>query len=173
MKTIKGLTNGSVIRVAGVLNKVEIVTLEAVATRDGETLAYHEALDRRFSRKTQYAWTYQEPGMITADYKGKAEELAAKRALIDAAPVVESGDVLIVDGVEYVAKVLGNYSDPVRLIRVSAEQDALEAVVEAANEFVKLYDALTVKPGSAPAHFNMVEALKLLATIRNASEPKA
>ena len=36
-----------------------------------------------------------------------------------AAPLVESGDTLIVDGVPYRATVLGNYSDPVKLSAVA------------------------------------------------------
>lgn len=56
--------------------------------------------------------------MLTADYPGKAEAHAKKWAEIAAAPLVETGDILEVDGVRYEARVVGNYSDPVHLRRL-------------------------------------------------------
>lgn len=133
MKTISNLQHKSVIRVAGIINGVEIVTLAGVAAENKETVAYHEALDAEFKRPTQYAWTYQEPGMVCSDYKGKAEELAAKRQELARATFVENGDLLEIAGVFYVAKVLGNYSDPVKLTKAT-ELDMLRRVASAAAE---------------------------------------
>jgi hypothetical protein len=46
------------------------------------------------------------------------------------------------------------------MVRVAQDKlEALKAAAVALAELVKLYEALTVKPGSAPAHVNAVAAL--------------
>lgn len=117
-KTITNLTAGSQIRVAGILGKITVETLKAVAAENGETIEYHTALDKKFNRPTQWAWTMQHAGIITSDYEGKAEAHAKDMAELAAAPLVSTGDVLVIDGEEYIADVLGNYSDPVKLIKL-------------------------------------------------------
>lgn len=118
MKTLHNLTNGSLVRVPRVLGKCSVCTLAAYAAKYGETVAYYEELDRKFNRPTQYAWIMQHAGILTADYPGKAEEHAKEMAARAAAPLVETGDLLEIDGAIYEAKVMGNYSDPVHLTRV-------------------------------------------------------
>jgi hypothetical protein len=115
------MTDGSRIRVAGLeYSEITVCTLEATAAKFGETVAGSEAIDRKFGRVTQYAWTMQHAGVLSADYPGKAEAHAKKWAEIEAAPVVGDGDIVVVDGVDYLAKVLGDYSDPVHLKRINA-----------------------------------------------------
>lgn len=128
MKTITGLTSGSQIRVKGILGKITVETLRAFVSdkryTGGQPLTEQEIADAikvseerdlRCHRPTQYAWTMQHAAVLTADYPGKAEAHAADMAARAAAPEVTTGDVLLVDGVTYVAAVMGNYADPVRL----------------------------------------------------------
>jgi hypothetical protein len=115
--THESLTNGSLIRVPGVLGKVSVCTLAAFAARYNEPVSKHEELDRKFGRETQYAWTMQHAAVLTADYPGKAEEHAREMAARAAAPLVNTGDVLVIDGIRYTAKVMGDYADPVHLTR--------------------------------------------------------
>lgn len=116
----ENLTDGSRIRVACIPHgEVTVCTLKAYAAKYNETVEEWEVLDRGFGRVTQHAWTMQHAGVLSANYPGKAEAHAAKWAEIAAAPVVNNGDILVVDGVDYVAKVMGDYSDPVHLSKVS------------------------------------------------------
>lgn len=117
----ENLTDGSRIRVAGLEHsEITVCTLSAAAAKFGETVAESEAIDRNLGRLTQHAWTMQHAGVLSADYAGKAEAHAKKWAEIAAAPVVNTGDILVVDGVDYVAKVMGDYSDPVHLSKLTA-----------------------------------------------------
>ena len=119
MKTIPKLTNASLVRVKGIrYAEITICTLAAYAEAHKETVAYLEGLDLKFNRPTQYAWVMKHSGMLTADYPGKAKAHAEKWAAIDAAPEIETGDVLEIDGVQYVTKVMGDYSDPVHLTKL-------------------------------------------------------
>jgi hypothetical protein len=119
MKNINSLTHGSRVRVKGLPHsEISVCTLSAVAAKYGETVADHEELDRKFGRPTQYAWIMQHAGVLSADYPGKAEAHAAKWAAIAAAPEIETGDVLEIDGVRYSARVMGDYSDPVHLSKL-------------------------------------------------------
>lgn len=117
MKTIQSLTSGSQIRVAGILGKITVETLAAVAAKYKEPVSYHVELDRKFNRPTQWAWTMQHAGILTDNYPGKAEAHAKDMAERAAAPLVETGDILVIDGESYAANVLGNYSDPVKLVK--------------------------------------------------------
>lgn len=119
MKTITNLTDASRVRVKGIrYAEITICTLAAYAASYRETIAYHEELDRKFNRPTQYAWVMKHAGVLTDDYPGKAKAHAEKWAAIDAAPEIETGDVLEIDGVQYAAKVMGDYSDPVHLTKL-------------------------------------------------------
>ena len=118
MKTINNLTHGSLVRVSGLpYAEVTIRTLAAFAAKHNETVADCEARDRDFGRPTEYAWTMKHAGVLESNYLGKAEARAKKCAAINAAPEIETGDILVIDGSEYTAEILGNYSDPVRLER--------------------------------------------------------
>jgi hypothetical protein len=117
----ENLTDGSRIRVACIpYGEVTVCTLKAYAAKYDETVEEWEVLDRKFGRETTHAWGMQHAGVISADYPGKAEAHAKKWAEIAAAPLVNTGDILVVDGVEYAAKVMGNYSDAVQLKRINA-----------------------------------------------------
>lgn len=116
--THKALTDGSEIRVSGILGRVTVHTLAATVAKYGETVEASEERDRKFKRPTKYAWTRQEAVCLTADYPGKAAELDAKRKATAAAPLVEVGDVLEIDEHRFrVVGAIGNYSDPAQLER--------------------------------------------------------
>jgi len=63
------------------------------------------------------AWTNLECGCLTDDYSGKAKELADKRSAIAAAPEIEDGQLVEIEGIIYKARLTGHkYSDPIHFI---------------------------------------------------------
>ena len=117
--TRKILTHGQLIRGRGFspyTKAIRFHTLEgAMAEEHGRwTVAGSVARDIGQKRETKWAWASQAPGVLTADYPGKAEKLAAEHAAIAAAPVLEDGEIVQVGDAEFKVKLLGDrYSDPI------------------------------------------------------------
>ena len=64
------------------------------------------------------AWTTKHAAYITADYPGKANDLAEKREAYKNAVLVRNGDVVEIEGHIYTAKYNSpNVSDPITFVR--------------------------------------------------------
>lgn len=75
--------------------------------------------DAEACRQTEWAWTLQSPAVITADYPGKFEKLEAERAAIAAAPELENGETVEIDGEKYTVTLMGSeYSDPIKFRKI-------------------------------------------------------
>ena len=67
------------------------------------------------------AWTIKHAACITADYPGKAAEMAAKREAYINAVLVRDQEVVEIEGHMYTAKYNGpNVSDPITFVRVGS-----------------------------------------------------
>ncbi len=57
--------------------------------------------------------------MLTADYPGKAEQLAAERAEIAASVILQDGQQVIIEGQTYTVRLVGaRYSNPIQFVKV-------------------------------------------------------
>jgi hypothetical protein len=66
-------------------------------------------------RGHEVAWTNQECAVLTADYPGKAEQLADERAKIDASVILQDGQQVIIEGQTYTVRLVGaRYSNPIK-----------------------------------------------------------
>ena len=75
--------------------------------------------DQEMSRSTEFAWTLQSPAVITAHYPGKFEKLAAEQKAISAAPELENGEIVEIDGDTYRVALIGSeYSDPIKFFKI-------------------------------------------------------
>lgn len=113
------LTHKQLIRVKGLrLNAVTITTLAGYAEDTKQTVAELVALDAKFERATQWAWSYQAPSVLEDNYAGKAAKLAAEREAYFHAPVLENNQTVSIEGHLYRVLVLGDFSDPVHFRRL-------------------------------------------------------
>ncbi len=90
------------------------------STRGRET--FEEALERAIGFKHKLAWVNMLGASLTADYKGKAEDMRKEREAYANAIVLDAGDHVIIEGREYTVKILANhenYSDGIQLIPFS------------------------------------------------------
>ena len=72
------------------------------------------ARDEECCRATQWAWTLQAPAVLTENYAGKSEAMKAERDAIAAAPALENGEVIDIDGRKYRVRLMGyRFSDPI------------------------------------------------------------
>ena len=61
-----------------------------------------------------YAWTCKDAACLTADYRGKAEEMRKKQQAYDNAATVVNGEIVIIDGRRFTVRIAGeHYSDPI------------------------------------------------------------
>lgn len=114
------LSHNQEIRVKGfsrLANKITVGTCRGYAAKykeDGE--ASHQ---RALKNGHDTAWTNQAASVLSDNYKGKAEELDRAAAATAAAPEIEDGQVVEIEGETFRVKVLGErYSDPVKFIRL-------------------------------------------------------
>lgn len=118
-ETRKTLTHGQLIRGKGFPPYTQAITFHTlegcIADKHGMmTVAGSFARDVAQKRETMWAWSSQAPAVLTADYPGKAEKLAAEQAAIAAAPVLEDGEIVRVGDAEFKVKLIGDrYSDPI------------------------------------------------------------
>ena len=76
-----------------------------------------EAETRAKQNGFSMAFTIQDPTVITADYPGKAEELAAERTRINAAPELQDEQLVEIEGNRYKVRLVAHdYSDPIHFI---------------------------------------------------------
>jgi hypothetical protein len=74
-----------------------------------------KAHQRAVERGHEVAWTNQECAVLTADYPGKAEQLASERAEIAASVILQDGQQVIIEGQTYTARLVGaRYSNPIK-----------------------------------------------------------
>ena len=88
--------------------------------RGRETSA--EALERAIGFKHKLAWVNMLGASLTADYKGKAEDMRKEREAYANAIVLDAGDHVLIEGREYTVKILANhenYSDGIQLVPFS------------------------------------------------------
>ena len=77
------------------------------------------ALQRAIGFKHDLAWINMSGAALTADYKGKAEDMRKQREAYANAIVLDEGDHVIIEGREYTVKILANhenYSDGIQLV---------------------------------------------------------
>lgn len=136
---IKQLTHGQIVRGKGFspyTQMIEVVTLDGffrhgiflhgagknfdeLNAQVAEQVAQSIKRDEEMHRKTQWAWTLQHAACLTADYPGKALALANERAMIAAAPELEDGETVKIDGISYSVKLMGDcYSDPIHFTKI-------------------------------------------------------
>ena len=78
-----------------------------------------EELERAIGFKHDLAWINMLGASLTADYKGKAEDLRKEREAYANAIVLNEGDHVIIEDREYAVKILPNhesYSDGIQLV---------------------------------------------------------
>lgn len=137
--TTKQLTHGQLVRGKGFspyAQMIEVATLDGYFRHDvlryGKAETFDELnarvagqvaqsvkRDEEMHRPTQWAWTLQHAACLTADYPGKARDIANERAKIAAAPELEDGEVVEIDGALYSVKLMGDrYSDPIHFTKI-------------------------------------------------------
>lgn len=57
------------------------------------------------------AWAAQSPHVLVADYPGKADDVAKRNEARANAVIIDDGEHVLIDGIEFVTKVLGDYSE--------------------------------------------------------------
>jgi hypothetical protein len=117
MKTT--LAHKQIIRVKGFspyANQITVGTARGYAAeyqKDGE--ASHQ---RALANGHETAWANQSAGELTSDHPGKTEALDAKAAAIAAAPEIENGQAVEIEGELFTVRVMGEqFSDPVHFVR--------------------------------------------------------
>jgi hypothetical protein len=112
------LSHNQQIRVASFSHLAQAITVGTIhgyAVQNGE--CPEVAMERAKKFGHEIAWANQAPAVLTSDYAGKAEDLAAERAKRDAAVVIEDGEQVLIEGVVYKVRVMGErFSDPVHFI---------------------------------------------------------
>jgi hypothetical protein len=116
---MKTLTDGQEIRVNINTSRVLVGTVEGYAKKHNDSVVEALALARKFGHDLAYTVTC---GLcITSNYPGKAEALAKKFADTAAAPLIENGETVIIEGRTYTAKYTRDWvSDPVHFLPVVA-----------------------------------------------------
>ncbi len=116
---MKTLQDGQEIRVKGFsqyASSIKVGTARGYAKKYNENAeaAHRRAIDN--GHDTAYA--IQMPSIITADYKGKSEELDAKAKATAQSVEIENGEQVEIEGDTFTVKVLGErYSDPVKFVK--------------------------------------------------------
>ncbi len=125
--TAKTLSHNQQIRVAGFRfqKKISVVTHRGLFDVEkygaGKTWEAYDAQARENCKKSycrfKPAWASQAGSMLTANYPGKAEAMEKARQEWAAAVEIASGELVLIEGVEYRVRVNGeSYSDPVDFI---------------------------------------------------------
>lgn len=132
------LSHNQEVRVKGfshLANRITVGTARGYAAQYNEdtTTAHQRALDNGHDT----AWTNQAASVLTSDYPGKHEALDAAAAATAAAPEIEEGMVVEIEGELFTVKVLGErYCDPVKFVRLPVQPKPLVMTVEAARRIL-------------------------------------
>jgi hypothetical protein len=114
------LRHNQIIRVMGFsqyANMIAVGTARGYAAQHGGDA--EESHQRALDNGHDTAWANQAAGELTADYEGKAEGMAAKAAAIAAAPEIENGQTVEIEGELFTVRVTGErFSDPVHFKRI-------------------------------------------------------
>jgi len=116
---MKTLSHNQEVRIAGFKNasKICIFTIAGYAIQNGENLDEAIARAKSFGHDVNPC-CLQSSSIITADYAGKKEELEAKNTATAAAPEIANGELVEIEGIQFIARVIGQqYSDPVRFVK--------------------------------------------------------
>lgn len=115
------LSHNQIIRVKGFsryANKITVGTARGYAAQYNDDA--EEAHKRAIENGHETAWANQSAAVLSADYPGKAEALEAEAAAIAAAPEIENGQTVEIEGEIFTVRVTGErYSDPVHFQRVA------------------------------------------------------
>lgn len=115
---VTALSHNQEIRVKGFTYAQKIT----VGTIAGYAKQYNEDPEAAIARAKSFGhplepWTNQSPAVLSADYAGKTEELDRAAAATAAAPEIEDGQIVEIEGERFRVKVLGQrYSDPVKFV---------------------------------------------------------
>lgn len=115
---IISLNHDQEVRVKGFVHasKITVGTISGYATKNGENPEDAIARAKSFGHSIN-PWTNQSPAVLTSDYPGKREALDKAAAETAAAPEIENGQIVEIEGTRYTVRVLGQrYSDPVHFI---------------------------------------------------------
>jgi hypothetical protein len=112
------LTHNQIVRVKGFsqyANKITIGTARGYDPQNAE-----ESHQRCLANGHDTAWAMQSAGVLTSDYEGKQSYLDAEEAAIAAAVEIEDGQIVEIEGEQFIVKVTGErFSDPVKFKRVA------------------------------------------------------
>lgn len=99
-------------------NKIELVTPRGYALDNGDCPEEGEARAKKYGHELLAC--FKHCPVISADYKGKDEELQAEREEWEKAQRIEEGDLIECEGREYKVRILNErYSNPVKFIPVN------------------------------------------------------
>lgn len=113
---MKTLAHNQEVRIAGFkhASTIRVFTLAGYAIQNGENPEEAIARSKRFGHELKPC-CLQDASIITGDYAGKKEELDAKDAATAAAPELTNGELVEIEGSQFIVRVLGQqYSDPVK-----------------------------------------------------------
>lgn len=99
--------------------RIGVYTVRGYAESYGESGPI--AIERAKRNGHALAFTVQDPTVISNDYAGKAEKLAALEAEIESAPMLCEGDLVEIEGLLYRARLIGaDYSSPIKFEQLPA-----------------------------------------------------
>jgi hypothetical protein len=99
--------------------RIGVYSVRGYAASYGES--GEEAIERAKRNGHELAFTVQDPTVISNDYAGKAEKLAALEAEIESAPVLCEGDLVEIEGLLYKSRLIGaDYSSPIKFEQLPA-----------------------------------------------------
>ena len=115
---ITTLSHNQIVRGAGFPDDTNQIKVSTIAGFHQEMkIDPQEGIARAKKQCHPLAWTNLECGCLTDDYSGKAKELADKRSTIAAAPELENGQLVEIEGRIYKVRLTGcKYSDPIHFI---------------------------------------------------------
>ncbi len=121
---MKTLAHNQQIKMAQFLHNpvVTVGTLEGYVQENSDKYgskfseSIEDAMARAKKNNHDIAWTNQSAACLTADYKGKAEDMARRDSAYDNATVLENGEAVEIEGRKYIVKFMGDFSDPVHFI---------------------------------------------------------
>lgn len=99
--------------------RIIVCTARGYAADHGDDV--EETYNRAIANGHETAATYQEAGVLEADYPGKAEKHAAKLAEIANAVELHEGQTVMIEDELFTVRLLGDrYSDPIKFVRKAA-----------------------------------------------------
>ena len=119
-KKIKTLSDGQRARIAGANHRqhIQIGHTMTQLLADFDQDRAQAIFDKGLNNGHAIAFGIALSTCLTADYEGKAADLAADRAAHNAAPLIEQGELVIIEGEYFTAKISDRrVSNPLRFLR--------------------------------------------------------